>query len=193
MISFANEGPDRKAAGCFRPSALGMTSLIILPEPTSSPLLTEMIGTSGGEHILQRHHGDQTEGVEPVSSRGGCMHLQTPAEHQAEPSQRDREGEGRAHGYAFQELAAVLDRDSMDGILSALYGLNKACRGNDVVRKCILLHVTVQLIACNTEIINALLELRVTGSARYRQFVAEYVVTFKYREFTCRSFMSLQT
>ena len=48
MISFAKDGPDRNAAGCFRPSALGMTSLIILPEPTSSPLLTEMIGTSGG-------------------------------------------------------------------------------------------------------------------------------------------------
>ena len=48
MISFAKDGPDRNAAGCFRPSALGITSLIIFPEPTSSPLLTEMIGTSGG-------------------------------------------------------------------------------------------------------------------------------------------------
>ncbi len=47
-----------------------------------------------------------------------------------------------AHSYAFQELAAMLDRDSMDGVLGALYGLNKACRGNYIVGKCVLLHAT---------------------------------------------------
>ena len=39
----------------------------------------------------------------------------------------------RAHSYAFQELAAVLDRDGMDGVLGALYGLNKARRGNHII------------------------------------------------------------
>lgn len=48
MISFAKDGPERKAAGCFRPRALGISSLIILPDPTSRPLLTDIIGTSGG-------------------------------------------------------------------------------------------------------------------------------------------------
>ena len=46
MTSLANEGPDRNAAGCLRPSALGISSLIMRPLPTSSPLLTDTIGTS---------------------------------------------------------------------------------------------------------------------------------------------------
>ena len=53
ITSFAKEGPDKKAMGCLRPSALGMTSLIILPVPTSKPLLTEAIGTSYGRTSYQ--------------------------------------------------------------------------------------------------------------------------------------------
>ena len=63
MISFAKDGPDRKAAGCFRPNALGMTSLIILPDPTSSPLLTEIIGTSGGNTSCRRFCQDDKDAL----------------------------------------------------------------------------------------------------------------------------------
>lgn len=48
MTSRAKEGPDRNTAGCFLWSALGMISDIICPVDTSSPLLTLMIGRSGG-------------------------------------------------------------------------------------------------------------------------------------------------
>jgi hypothetical protein len=46
--SLANDGPLRKTAGCRRPSAPLMTSLIIAPLPTSRPLLTHIMGTSLG-------------------------------------------------------------------------------------------------------------------------------------------------
>ena len=48
MTSLAKEGPDRKAQGCLRPSTSGMISDIILPVPTSRPLLTDRIGTWWG-------------------------------------------------------------------------------------------------------------------------------------------------
>ena len=48
MTSLAKEGPDRKAQGCLRPSTSGMISDIILPVPTSRPLLTDRMGTSWG-------------------------------------------------------------------------------------------------------------------------------------------------
>lgn len=46
MTSLAKEGPDMKTEGCLRPSTSTISSDIILPVPTSKPLLTEMMGTS---------------------------------------------------------------------------------------------------------------------------------------------------
>ena len=48
MTSLAKLGPERKAAGCRRPRAWGINSDIMLPVPSSRPLLTEIMGTSGG-------------------------------------------------------------------------------------------------------------------------------------------------
>ena len=54
MTSLAKEGPERKAAGCLRPSAEGMSSLITCPVLTSTPLLTEMSGSVGGSSSCGR-------------------------------------------------------------------------------------------------------------------------------------------
>lgn len=48
MTSLAKLGPEIKAAGWRLPRAWGMSSDIMLPVPSSSPLLTEMMGTSCG-------------------------------------------------------------------------------------------------------------------------------------------------
>ncbi len=48
ITSLAKEGPDMKTHGCLRPNTSTTSSDIILPVPTSRPLLTEMIGTSCG-------------------------------------------------------------------------------------------------------------------------------------------------
>ena len=141
MISFAKDGPDRKAAGCFRPKALGMTSLIILPEPTSSPLLTEMMGTSGGSTSCAAFIMIRPE--EHVQCLPGPCTCKLPCSNKSALEQRGRQ---RAHSYAFQELATVLDRDGMNSILRALYRLYKACCGNHIIWKCVLLHAAQELV-----------------------------------------------
>ncbi len=52
LTSLANEGPDKNTAGCLRPSADGMTSDMSCPVLASTPLLTLMMGTSGGRMSL---------------------------------------------------------------------------------------------------------------------------------------------
>lgn len=56
MTSLAKEGPERKQQGCFRPKTSTISSDIILPVPTSSPLLTDMMGTSGGSTSCSKHY-----------------------------------------------------------------------------------------------------------------------------------------
>jgi hypothetical protein len=73
MTSLAKEGPDRKTAGCLRSSALGTTSLIISPLPTSSPLLTQMIGTCSAE---AGQRGGQRGPAAPPAGRHACQQEQ---------------------------------------------------------------------------------------------------------------------
>lgn len=54
MTSAAKEGPERKAAGCLRPSADGMSSCMSCPVPTSTPLLREMMGTEEGSRSCNK-------------------------------------------------------------------------------------------------------------------------------------------
>lgn len=73
--SFAKLGPDRNTAGCLRPSALGMTSLIMQPVPTSRPLLTHMMGTSLGSTSLMDDRKERlcctgTVGIEADRHKG---------------------------------------------------------------------------------------------------------------------------
>ena len=79
MISFAKEGPDRKAAGCFRPRASVMTSLIIFPEPTSKPLLTDMMGTSGGRMPCMREEALSFNACYTLTDWGCIAEAQEPA------------------------------------------------------------------------------------------------------------------
>lgn len=44
-----------KTEGCLRPKTSTISSDIILPVPTSSPLLTEMMGTSAGSISYKQH------------------------------------------------------------------------------------------------------------------------------------------